>query len=1038
MRIPALVPELLDRQRAGPATRRRPRAPGARTPAHEQAARGGGTHRARQAGARREGARRCRGHRIGQGAASCSSGWTSSRRGSRRSAAAESQARGAAEESRAGLARVGVLESRLAELQSSRAQGAGGGGRRRARLRCPAGADAAVRHGDTRDPRGQRLGGRAARHRAAGPAGPVARGPAAGLRARRRPGCGRRTSSSRSPTARGRCSSRAARRSRTPGARAGSISLVDVTASARRTRGAATSRRRGPRRSTPRPWPPAWWMGRARSPMRTRRSGALAVDRRRQGRQPVAAAVRAGDGGAAAAAGRRPERRRAAPRDVASGGRFDFRRRGRQRRDRGHPTGARIVTVRDVTDQRRADDRDRARAAPARGPARPRAAHAHAHRDRGPGPRARAGARAHGQRAGVRLPRDDRRGPAGTRRARQHAAEEAGQTLPMRWRGPPPADSALLGMHDVAACRESPGRGGHGHPAAGRVAGLACAPARDADPRWRPPRRRPAAREQAGAIRRRGPRARRAGCRCALEGAAPPAFGRRDRERHGSHGARDAGRDRDDRRALGIAGRLQDRSREARRGARGRHRHGHGPARAHGARAARHRPADRRRHAAHPARDPLAPGHARRGGIRTRQDARGPRLRNRCGASSSPGRWPRPCASTTSDSTARVIRAGSRATRSCSKRASSRSPTPSRRCCRRGRSVRRFRCRPVSTNCRPRLAVVTTRRRREACVRLLRERQAEPEAAAPESGSPEAPMHLQFFGAAGEVTGSCHILDVGGRRILLDCGLIQGGVAHGERNREPFPFDAAGIDAVILSHAHIDHCGRLPLLHKRGFRGPVHATAACRDLARILLARLRRRSPSTTPSARSAGAGATAAGAAVEPLYTAGDAEAVLRSFRSDAVRAGRRGAARRRAHVPGRGTHPGVGERLPATDRGRSRAAARLQRRPRPVRLAHPARPRGRARRRRWCSWRAPTAVACTAIAEATLAEFGEILRQRATGRRQRAHPGLRRRAQPGRALRVRHALRGVAARRLADLPRQPDGDRGVAGLLAAHGALR
>ena len=61
------------------------------------------------------------------------------------------------------------------------------------------------------------------------------------------------------------------------------------------------------------------------------------------------------------------------------------------------------------------------------------------------------------------------------------------------------------------------------------------------------------------------------------------------------------------------------------------------------------------------------------------------------------------------------------------------------------------------------------------------------------------------------------ILEVGGRRLLLDCGLIQGGAAHSERNREPFPFDAAGIDALILSHAHIDHCGRLPLLHKRGF-----------------------------------------------------------------------------------------------------------------------------------------------------------------------------------------------------------------------------
>jgi len=141
-------------------------------------------------------------------------------------------------------------------------------------------------------------------------------------------------------------------------------------------------------------------------------------------------------------------------------------------------------------------------------------------------------------------------------------------------------------------------------------------------------------------------------------------------------------------------------------------------------------------------------------------------------------------------------------------------------------------------------------------------------------------MHLQFFGAAGEVTGSCHIVEVGRYRILLDCGLVQGGVTHGERNREPFPFDAADVDAVILSHSHIDHCGRLPLLHKRGFRGPVFATAAGRDLARILLldcaaiaahdaeraARKRR---------RSGGRGA------VEPLFTRVDAEAVLGLFRS-------------------------------------------------------------------------------------------------------------------------------------------------------------
>ena len=97
-------------------------------------------------------------------------------------------------------------------------------------------------------------------------------------------------------------------------------------------------------------------------------------------------------------------------------------------------------------------------------------------------------------------------------------------------------------------------------------------------------------------------------------------------------------------------------------------------------------------------------------------------------------------------------------------------------------------------------------------------------------------MQVEFYGAAGEVTGSCHVLEVGGHRVLLDCGLIQGGRHADERNREAFPFEPRDVDAVILSHAHIDHCGRLPLLMARGFDGPVYATAASRDLCRILLA----------------------------------------------------------------------------------------------------------------------------------------------------------------------------------------------------------
>ena len=94
---------------------------------------------------------------------------------------------------------------------------------------------------------------------------------------------------------------------------------------------------------------------------------------------------------------------------------------------------------------------------------------------------------------------------------------------------------------------------------------------------------------------------------------------------------------------------------------------------------------------------------------------------------------------------------------------------------------------------------------------------------------------VEFLGAAGEVTGSCHLVTVGSYKILLDCGLIQGRPKDEKRNREPFPFDPGSIDAVVLSHAHIDHSGRLPLLIKAGFRGTVYTHRASRDLCRIML-----------------------------------------------------------------------------------------------------------------------------------------------------------------------------------------------------------
>jgi len=96
-------------------------------------------------------------------------------------------------------------------------------------------------------------------------------------------------------------------------------------------------------------------------------------------------------------------------------------------------------------------------------------------------------------------------------------------------------------------------------------------------------------------------------------------------------------------------------------------------------------------------------------------------------------------------------------------------------------------------------------------------------------------IEVKFLGATGEVTGSCHLVTVGRHKILLDCGLVQGHAKDEARNREAFPFDPASIDAVVLSHAHIDHSGRLPLLIKAGFRGSVYTHRACRDLCRIML-----------------------------------------------------------------------------------------------------------------------------------------------------------------------------------------------------------
>ena len=139
-------------------------------------------------------------------------------------------------------------------------------------------------------------------------------------------------------------------------------------------------------------------------------------------------------------------------------------------------------------------------------------------------------------------------------------------------------------------------------------------------------------------------------------------------------------------------------------------------------------------------------------------------------------------------------------------------------------------------------------------------------------------MKLTFFGATHEVTGSCYLLEVNNRRILIDCGLFQGSPAGEKRNHEKFPFEPSSIDALILTHAHIDHSGRIPLLVKWGFEGKIFTHIAAKDLCRIMLKDAgfiaeknadwenKKRQRKGLPP--------------VEPVYTMEDAKLAMRHFR--------------------------------------------------------------------------------------------------------------------------------------------------------------
>ena len=135
-------------------------------------------------------------------------------------------------------------------------------------------------------------------------------------------------------------------------------------------------------------------------------------------------------------------------------------------------------------------------------------------------------------------------------------------------------------------------------------------------------------------------------------------------------------------------------------------------------------------------------------------------------------------------------------------------------------------------------------------------------------------MKLSFYGAAREVTGSCHGVEVGGKKLLVDCGLYQGS----ENNYgQEFPFDPQSVDYVVMTHAHIDHSGRLPLLVKKGFNGKIYATGATIKLLDIMLrdsAHIQEMEAEWKSRKRK-----RSGGKEVEPLYTVKDAEEVFKHF---------------------------------------------------------------------------------------------------------------------------------------------------------------
>ena len=140
-------------------------------------------------------------------------------------------------------------------------------------------------------------------------------------------------------------------------------------------------------------------------------------------------------------------------------------------------------------------------------------------------------------------------------------------------------------------------------------------------------------------------------------------------------------------------------------------------------------------------------------------------------------------------------------------------------------------------------------------------------------------IRFSAHGAAKQVTGSCHLIETSRARVLVDCGLFQGSRELAEDNGEAFAFDAARLDAVVLTHAHLDHCGRLPLLGMRGFRGDVFGTAATRELTRLVLLDAASLQEEEARRARRRAGGDYGGSATQVPLYGVTDALRCIDAF---------------------------------------------------------------------------------------------------------------------------------------------------------------